>query len=248
MVDPNGLHALEQYVLAKYYLTTNVYRHRVRLITDQMLTRAIVLGIEEDQIKELKQLYTFDNSHRFFANYRLWDDSRFFCTFAGGRYQKTFCHELLERLTRRQLLKQVFSEHMKNFTIPRVKSFLLGLSNPENREARAKLEEALAKTLSDSLKKRIDKRFVVVNAFDIKSVRTSSRNDEGSIMVATEPDPRPFEEESDLFNSINENYTTAFVEVYAPLEWRDHSQRELLRKKLSGPIREVIKAVSKEGA
>jgi HD superfamily phosphohydrolase len=34
MIDPDGIHAVEQYVLAKYYLTTNVYRHRVRLITD----------------------------------------------------------------------------------------------------------------------------------------------------------------------------------------------------------------------
>ena len=28
MIDPDGVHAVEQYVLAKYYLTTNVYRHQ----------------------------------------------------------------------------------------------------------------------------------------------------------------------------------------------------------------------------
>ena len=50
MIASDGVHAVEQYVLAKYYLTTTVYGHRVRLITDQMIVRALVLGIEEDGI------------------------------------------------------------------------------------------------------------------------------------------------------------------------------------------------------
>jgi hypothetical protein len=248
MVDPNGLHALEQYVLAKYYLTTNVYRHRVRLITDQMLTRAIVLGIEQDDIKDLKRLYGFDNSAGFYANYRQWDDARFFSTFGNGGPRRGLCRQLLDRLVRRQLLKQVFLGDLRDFNDPRVRSYLLSLPKPEKRKARGELESRLAKVLSDDLKVRIDKRLVIVNAFDIKSVRTSSRNDEGSIMVATQPEPRPFEEESDLFRSINESYTTASVEVYAPVEWRNHSQRERLRKRLSGPIQEVMKGVSREGA
>jgi hypothetical protein len=248
MLDPNGLHAVEQYVLAKYYLTTNVYRHRVRLITDQMLTRAIVLGIEQDGIKELKRLYQFDNSDRFYSNYCRWDDSRFLCTFCQDKFSKTLCHRLLDRLLRRHLLKQVFSKHIKEFTDPRVRDALLGLGKPENRKARAEVEGEIAKALSKCLKHRVDKRFVVVNTFDIKSVRTTSRNDEGSIMVATKPEPRAFQDVSDLFFSINEGYTTAFVEVYAPVEWSDHAQRDRLRKIVNKPILDLIKAVPKEGA
>ena len=62
MIRHDGVHAVEQFVLAKYYLTTNVYRHKVRLITDQMIVRAIVLGIEQDHIAAMRKLYTFDNS------------------------------------------------------------------------------------------------------------------------------------------------------------------------------------------
>jgi len=51
MVEENGLHALEQFVLAKYYLTTQVYRHRVRLITDAMLVRALEIGVRRDQLQ-----------------------------------------------------------------------------------------------------------------------------------------------------------------------------------------------------
>ena len=40
MIAQDGVHAVEQYVLAKYYMTANVYRHRVRLITDTMIGRA----------------------------------------------------------------------------------------------------------------------------------------------------------------------------------------------------------------
>jgi uncharacterized protein len=41
MISSDGVHALEQFVLAKYYLTAQVYSHRVRLITDQMVVRAV---------------------------------------------------------------------------------------------------------------------------------------------------------------------------------------------------------------
>lgn len=60
MVSSDGVHALEQFVLAKYYLTAQVYSHRVRLITDQMVVRAITLGIEEDKIENLRSLYSYD--------------------------------------------------------------------------------------------------------------------------------------------------------------------------------------------
>lgn len=45
-ISKDGIHVLEQFVLAKYYMTTQVYRHRIRLITDEMIGRAISLGIE----------------------------------------------------------------------------------------------------------------------------------------------------------------------------------------------------------
>jgi HD superfamily phosphohydrolase len=57
MISENGVFALEQFVLAKYYIATQVYRHKIRLITDQMIVRAITLGITKDTIEELYTLY-----------------------------------------------------------------------------------------------------------------------------------------------------------------------------------------------
>jgi len=73
-VDLDGVHTLEQFVLAKYYMTTQVYRHKVRLITDNMIVRAISLGIEEDGIEFLQRLYTFDDSLEFYREWVKWDD------------------------------------------------------------------------------------------------------------------------------------------------------------------------------
>lgn len=41
LIRPDGVHAIEQFVMAKYYLTTMVYRHKVRLITDLISTDPI---------------------------------------------------------------------------------------------------------------------------------------------------------------------------------------------------------------
>ena len=76
-ISLNGVAAVEQFVMAKYYMTTNVYRHRVRLITDQMISRAIALGIESDNIPELNHLYRFDNTDGFIRNYLTWTDAHF---------------------------------------------------------------------------------------------------------------------------------------------------------------------------
>jgi HD superfamily phosphohydrolase len=65
LIRPDGVHAIEQFVMAKYYLTTMVYRHKVRLITDQMIVRAIALGIEKEDNKKLTQLYEFRQTPKF---------------------------------------------------------------------------------------------------------------------------------------------------------------------------------------
>ena len=62
-------------------MTANVYRHRVRLITDTMIGRAIKLGIESDKLEQMGRLYQFNNTDEFVRNYLQWDDYRFLETF-----------------------------------------------------------------------------------------------------------------------------------------------------------------------
>src|SRR5262249_3216027 len=79
-INEAGIHALEQFVLAKYYLNTQVYSHKIRLITDSMIRRGIYLGIVADSIDWLMRLYTFDGSQDFVEKYVSWNDERLFTT------------------------------------------------------------------------------------------------------------------------------------------------------------------------
>jgi len=238
MIKSGGVHAVEQYALAKYYLTTNVYRHKVRLITDQMIGRAIVLGIDDDEIQELHDLYAFDNTDEFVQRYMTWDDARFMHEFCNG--SNTKCALVLARLRDRNLLKRVFSVATKDFVAVEVRDILGDLGTPEYAGLRKDLEGSIAEKLSEVTENEVDADFVILNAFTIRSVREMSRNEESEILVIGEDEPRPFSEVSTLFASINVRYADAAVEVYAPIKWDSVTHKRQLQRQLKGPITEVI--------
>ncbi len=247
MIDADGIHAVEQYVLAKYYLTTNVYRHKVRLITDQMLIRAIVLGIEEDHLDPLRAIYAFDGTPEFYDRYATWNDARLVAAFCGASHADTHCGRILDRLQSRRLFKRVFQERIQRFDGLDVRSKLLAIGGQAKDEAdRAtshklgkEIESKLARILTDQFQEHqseeVDRMDVILNVFDIQSVRATSRNDESGILVATRGAPVFFQNESALFASINESYTEGFVEVYAPVPsiWADRTQRSRWTKALA---------------
>lgn len=123
-------------------------------------------------------------------------------------------------------------------------NLLLDVSKRSRGAFRKELEKAIARIIKEQHLGDVDPRLVIVHGFDIKSVRTSSRNDESSIMVAHSPKPQPFEDESPLFSSINEGYAEGSIEVYAPIAWETRSDRQRARKALRQPIKEAIEAIA----
>ena len=256
MISQNGINALEQFVLAKYYITSQVYRHRVRLITDQMLIRAITLGIDVDQIEELHQIYAYDGTPDFLNEYLTWDDSKFLVTFTDDKFEGKYCHNLLTRLNERQLLKEVYKKPIKELP-EKCRDPLLNISRPENRKQRTGLEEHLWKKISKTVQEKStcqitcdpdDSRLLIIHSYTIKSVRAQSRNDEASIPVDKTPkEPTTFEEESVLFNSINEELSQAFVAIYAPVNYDTPVDKKKLKKLLDDLISENITLFFKGG-
>jgi uncharacterized protein len=243
MIDSDGVHAIEQFMLAKYYMTANVYRHRVRLITDQMIGRAIQLGVEIDQVTEMRALYCFDNSAEFIRNYQLWDDSRFmevFCPLAANP-PGTMSGALLRRLRQRQLLKQVYSERIELLDA-RCREMAGDLPRAALDSPRKEIERSVAEFLSKKLGCECPPEFVIAHSFGIKSVRESSRNDEAEIMVKGGGQPRSFTDESKLLGSINQAYSDDFVEIYAPIDWPDRETKDSEREKWRLDIRAVIES------
>jgi len=250
MIKATGVHALEQFILAKYYLTTQVYGHRVRLITDHMLTRAVVLGIEVDGIDELRALYAYDGEPSFAERYAEWDDARLLLTYTDQKFEGKYCHKLLTRLVRRRLLKQVFARPVTKevFLDEHVRDALARLTGsedkPDEREQqeklRARLEDALAEAISETLEAEVDPRLVVLNLYTVKSVRAQSREDEKAVLVDGPPQPVPFEERSTLFRSIDQRMDETVVEVYAPVAYETEAEKRTLLNLLHDPMMAVL--------
>jgi HD superfamily phosphohydrolase len=247
MVDPDGVHTLEQFVLAKYYITTQVVRHRIRLITDQMLIRAIILGIDADEIAELRALYAFDGTYDFVRRYSTWGDTRLLQTFADERFSGALSRFLFRGLLMRQLLKLVYSEPIRSLPAT-ARELLKGISKPSSAARRRELEQLLNEEIQKHGHSVITpgsdpSRFVILHAYTLKSVKEESRNDEASILI-NPTHPVPFEQASALFESIDDKLSEAFVEVYAPVAYQTPAERRALLGKLSGPITRILEGAT----
>ncbi len=210
------------------------------MITDQMITRAITLGIEKDHITELSDLYRFDNSAKFYENYARWNDAKFLLVFGEDGASGARCTELIQRLINRNLLKRVFYVPVKEFP-PECKETLVSLGKPENAAERASIETEIAGRIASELSENVEPDFTILHTYQIKSVREASRNDEASILVEKSPNlPGKFEEESVLFSSINERFSDQYVEIYAPISWNDHADRTRRLNKLATGLKDAI--------
>jgi hypothetical protein len=229
-ISEDGVHALEQFVLAKYYMNTQVYRHRVRLITDAMLVRAIELGIVEDKLDYLVRLYKFDGTEDFLAEWLEWDDQRLAVTVCSRETPDGYCKMLFKNLLARRLHKRIFSQNIRDFTDPMVK---LRLS-----EKFSEVAEAIESTVGEQI--GLDPKLVIANKYTIRSVREQSQNSVGPIMVVKPGMKMTFEEESTLFRSINEAEKDEFIEVYAPVEFRDEKDKRIKLREYAEVISAII--------
>jgi HD superfamily phosphohydrolase len=249
MITEEGIHALEQFVLAKYYMTTQVYRHKVRLITDQLLIRAITMGIDSDRIEELHKLYAYDGSVEFCERYIQWDDSKFLLHFGGESFSGTRIHRLLTRLRQRRLLKRVFKKKIREFPEHCIEP-LEQINKNEAKAKRFELESNIHEVIAKDFKNYFDGDegafSVIVNSYKLKSVREQSRNNEGPILVDLIPNPKMFEQESTLFRSIDEKLSEAYVEVYAPVRYDSPVEKRKLLMALDRPITDILTEFPKE--
>lgn len=244
MISDDGVHAFEQFILAKYYMTTQVYSHKVRIITDMMIARAIRLGIEVDGIDELRELFLYDGSSDFIKGYVEWDDSRFLLYFGGDGFKGKLCWDFLARLSERRLLKRIYRKEITALSAE-ARDPISRISEPESMASRAALEKSIFGLLeSRGIRFRVPTEdqfhYIIVHAYTTKSVRTQSRDDESAVLIDKRPLPKPFEQESTLFRSIDEKLSEAFVEVFAPVTYDTVAERRVLLDTIDQPITEIL--------
>lgn len=239
-VQKDGIHALEQFILAKYYMTRQVYRHRIRLISDEMIIRGIELGIKKDEIDELKKLYLYKENDAFLDNYLQWGDDRL-SNFLVFERNKGYAHDIFTRLCERKLFKKVFEIKLKEEEkIPGPgRALLQRITKKENKSKREKLEAEIARII------KVQAEYTIVNSYQVKSVKEISRNDdkEGKITIKIDENKRSFEEESTVFQSIDESLKEVWLEVYAPVSFKDKRDKDKKVKNWKTEIIDVLKNV-----
>ena len=140
----DGINSLEQFVLAKYYMTTQVYRHKVRSVSDAMIIRGLELGIEKDGIDFLNRLYRYEDTENYIDNYlNYWDDrviNELVFSDKNGDAKDIFT-----RLHQRRLFKRVFSEKLKDIEMDeKFKDKIINITSKENTDLRKELERQMA--------------------------------------------------------------------------------------------------------
>ncbi|NLH49579.1 MAG: HD domain-containing protein [Myxococcales bacterium] len=217
MVDNDGVNSLEQYILAKYYLTNQVYRHRVRLITDEMIVRAVVLGIEEDNLDWLYNIYHYESTDKYMGEYLKWDDNEIFSRALEEKNRSTLVYNIMLRIQNRHLFKRVYHKVLGDAFNAKEKQILQTIMRPEKKETRSLLESQLCQNIEKEcqnlgiafdvtdIRSAVKNRYVILNVFQVKSVKSQSTEDESEIMIHLANNKyRRFEIESSLFRSINE--------------------------------------------
>lgn len=227
-ISIDGLHTLEQFVLAKYYMTTQVYRHRIRLITDQMIERGISLGIEEDKIGWLKALYRYDGTNEFVREYVTWGDDRLMSEVL--HQNGSLIKDMFDRLRERRLFKCILDVNTNDFAEPSTRNFVFAGS----RDFYKPLEQRVANEFG------FNPHHVI--AFGVNFPPATETESQVPVLHK-QTKPTLFNDESALFKSADQKIREQHFHIYAPVEMIGDEKQ---KRKKSREYREGILKIIEE--
>jgi len=268
-IEHDGVHCIEQFVVAKYFINYQVYRHRIRLITDAMLVRAVELSFKENSY--VNTLYSFNNSseesfNNYLDTYLNSDDTKLL---DEGANNPSEGQTLFKMLRNRDLLKRVFhcnaSELLPNKDnkekVHALKKLFLVLGNlfggtsKHDTSAIKKLMEKHHKELighSKEIETRIaehlhvEKNHCILKIYPIKFDR-GKEIDAGKVMVLQQyGEPKTLDECTEICTPTEAKLRQMNIDVYAPPINNNTYTLEALSK-IRGPVMEILKEYFKDG-
>jgi HD superfamily phosphohydrolase len=228
-ISSDGINSVEQFVLAKYYMNIQVYYHKIRLITDEMISRGVSLGIEDDKIGWLTNLYSYDGSDEHLDEYLQWHDEKLVLEILSDRTPDGYAKKIFKKLRDRELLKCIFSAKEKEFENVAPEIRLAIFTNTG--EIRKSLEKAVAETYG------FDRNLVIAKVVKFKPATQT----ESEIMVLRPPRPTPFHAASTLFSSVDEAIKEQRIEVYAPASYEERDKKKQQREFYNQILEMIIK-------
>ena len=235
-VAEESVPAFEQHLMARYQMTRQVYRHRIRRSTDILLSRAVVAAANNG-CHVLRDLYTYDGNHKAFCDrWLLYDDRKVLDTILS-QCKDTDAARLVDRLLSRRLPLWVYDLDLnKAGTV-----FLQGkLAKPDRRP---ELEKRIAEQIGAL---PIE---VIVDLVETEPPSPSSAEpglDPEKIYVDTGGgEPEKFSTASDIFRENPLKGTKRLV-VFTPFKETEKGRRDEERKELSELVRGAMEAWGKE--
>ena len=240
-ISDEGIHALEQLLLAKHHMTQQVYHHRVRSISDAMIVRGIELAIREKNT-ELERLYKYDGTSEFIENYMRYHDERVIDLI------KQCCQEkagnIFERLYARKLFKMIGEFSLKDVDDATDRLRLLQMDDEQNEQKR-KWEVRIAEDLE------IDPDYVIVDKVHIRNPNYRSRSyslNPEAIMIFDEKQRKlknfsRYASELILARSPTDEADLETVQVYAPWDGWDAlsaAQKQQDQKQLKARVQKIL--------
>lgn len=220
-----GIEALEQFVLAKYYMNSQVYSHRIRRITDAMILRALQLGTEVDQISFLRDAFLYAEDDAYLQYYLSCDDLRIVSEARSPSWSETWFARLFARLYERRLLKEVFTIRVNDLSPESLRAWVEGVKP----EAKKRIEEEVAAILG------CEAECVILHEY---AVGWSPRSSESDIQIHEGNGGSAFSESSTIFNTVEGALQERWLAVYAP---RDSDESAAARR-LAASRHDRIKA------
>ena len=236
-ISDKGVYALEQLLLAKHHMTQQVYRHKVRSISDAMIVRGIELAIQDGN-QEIKQLYQYNETPEFIGNYMEYHDERLIDILKQCDPEKA--RNIFERLYERRLFKMIGELPLKDIKSPTTRKRLHRADDEQER----RWEEQIAEHL------KIDSNDVIVKKFQIRNPNYGSRGytfDPEAIMIFDEnqDDLRSLSDyEIILARPVVDETPLETIQVYAPRDrWNTLSatQRQQEKSQLHEEVQAILR-------
>jgi len=243
-IDEEGIHAVEQMLLAKYHMNAQVYQHRIRRVTDAMLVRGIEYALQ-DRVSEIERLYIFEDTDKFLQNYLNYND--YLLIDAILHNGKGHSLEYFQRLIERRLLKEVFSININSINFPDTPLLenIKLMSEPQMKEIANQ-----AAQLFSTREYKIDPSLVIIDKQTVSNPTFKSpqvRIDTDTIMVKTrEEERKTFPEISAVFSNRGIDPENETLYIYLPLDSieKREDRRNFIENRRD-KLTEIIKGVFK---
>lgn len=234
-IQPDGVHCVEQFVVAKYFINYQVYRHRIRLITDAMLVRAVVLAFEENEY--VKALYNYDASSESYLDIYLdADDTRLL---DEGANNPSEGQPLFRMLRDRNLLKRIFHCNASEL--------LADEKNMDKAFIKKQLDK-YCKTIESEIAEMLKMQVFhcILKVYPIRFDR-KKEDDVGKVMVLQlHGEPLPLDECTEIYKPTEAKLRQMNIDVYAPLRnGNAYTPDEL--SKIRGYVMEILKGYLQNG-